>query len=125
MNWLTRWRRLRAAGILGMNHRNAECILDLNPRRVFPLVDTKSKMHRLCQELFPVIDAEPGRGREELRIGQCGTVVEHRDFEIQLKGEGRDSLGHVTRTGDPQRARRRNGFLIEPFIGVVWLEFTL
>jgi alpha-L-glutamate ligase-like protein len=51
MNWLTRWRRLRTAGVLGMNRRNAECILDLNPRRDFPQVDTKSKMYRLCQEL--------------------------------------------------------------------------
>jgi alpha-L-glutamate ligase-like protein len=51
MNWLTRWRRLRTAGILGMNRRNAECILDLNPRRDFPQVDTKSKMYRLCQDL--------------------------------------------------------------------------
>jgi alpha-L-glutamate ligase-like protein len=51
MNWLTRWRRLRTAGILGMNRRNAQCILDLNPRRDFPQVDTKSKMYRLCQDL--------------------------------------------------------------------------
>lgn len=51
MNWLTRWRRLRARGILGMNHRNAMCIQDLNPRRCFPLVDVKSKMHQLCQEI--------------------------------------------------------------------------
>ena len=34
--------RLRDRGILGMNHRNAECILDLNPRRLYPLVDCKS-----------------------------------------------------------------------------------
>lgn len=34
-----------------MNRRNSECILDLNPRRLFPLMDSKSKMHQLCQEI--------------------------------------------------------------------------
>lgn len=51
MNWLTRWQRLRARGVLGMNERNARCIQDLNPRRRFPLVDVKSRMHQLCRGL--------------------------------------------------------------------------
>jgi alpha-L-glutamate ligase-like protein len=51
MNWITRWRGLRARGILGMNLRNAQCILDCNPRRRFPLVDAKSKMHKLCKQI--------------------------------------------------------------------------
>jgi alpha-L-glutamate ligase-like protein len=34
-------RRLREAGILGMNRRNAEYIMRFNPRSVFPLVDNK------------------------------------------------------------------------------------
>ena len=34
MRWLfTAARRLRELGILGMNRRNAACILDHNPRR--------------------------------------------------------------------------------------------
>jgi len=41
-------RRLREAGVLGMNRRNAECILDQNPRRLFPLVDGKLRLHELC-----------------------------------------------------------------------------
>ena len=51
MSWLGRWRRLRALGVLGMNRRNAECILDLNPRRLFPLVDSKLKMRDLCESI--------------------------------------------------------------------------
>jgi alpha-L-glutamate ligase-like protein len=49
MSWLTRWRRLRQLGILGMNHRNTQCVLDLNPRHLFPLVDGKRKMRDLCR----------------------------------------------------------------------------
>jgi alpha-L-glutamate ligase-like protein len=41
-------RRLRELGILGMNHRNAACILDHNPRALYPLVDDKLRMRDLC-----------------------------------------------------------------------------
>ncbi len=51
MNWLTRWRRLRERGVLGMNLRNARCILDLNPRSLFPQVDSKSVTDALCRKL--------------------------------------------------------------------------
>ncbi len=52
MHWLfSAARRLRALGILGMNRRNAACILDHNPRAKFPVVDDKLRMHALCQEI--------------------------------------------------------------------------
>jgi alpha-L-glutamate ligase-like protein len=49
MFWIFRAaRRLKKAGILGMNRRNAEFILDHNPRALFPIVDDKLKMRDLC-----------------------------------------------------------------------------
>jgi alpha-L-glutamate ligase-like protein len=49
MFWLfTAARRLKKLGILGMNHRNATCILDHNPRALYPLVDDKLRMRDLC-----------------------------------------------------------------------------
>jgi alpha-L-glutamate ligase-like protein len=65
MRWLsTAARRLRQMGILGINRRNAACILDYNPRSRFPLVDDKYRMHNLCQRIgvptpriFTVIDS--------------------------------------------------------------------
>jgi len=52
MHWLfSAARRLRELGILGMNRRNAACILDHNPRAQFPVVDDKMKMHRLCRQI--------------------------------------------------------------------------
>jgi alpha-L-glutamate ligase-like protein len=52
MYWLfTAARRLRELGILGMNRRNAACILDHNPRAKFPVVDDKLRMHALCQRI--------------------------------------------------------------------------
>jgi alpha-L-glutamate ligase-like protein len=48
MFWLFGARRLRQLGILGMNERNAACILDRNPRHRYPLVDDKLRMRDLC-----------------------------------------------------------------------------
>ena len=47
----TAFGRLKQLGILGMNRRNAACILDHNPRRVFPVVDDKLRMHALCRRI--------------------------------------------------------------------------
>jgi alpha-L-glutamate ligase-like protein len=62
MHWLfTAARRLRALGILGMNRRNAACILDHNPRARFPIVDDKLRMHALCGQIgvpTPAVYAE-------------------------------------------------------------------
>src|SRR5947209_8603974 len=49
MRWLLGSRYLRRLGILGMNRRNAACILDHNPRAAYPVVDDKLRMARLCE----------------------------------------------------------------------------
>jgi len=42
---------LRSWGILGMNRRNATCILDHNPRSLYPIVDDKFRMQSLCERI--------------------------------------------------------------------------
>src|SRR5947209_8769392 len=51
MHWLFGARRLKQLGILGINHRNAACILDHNPRSKYPLVDDKLRMDALCRAI--------------------------------------------------------------------------
>src|SRR5690242_14013191 len=52
MYWLfTAARRLRELGILGMNERNAACILDHNPKALFRQVDDKLRMSELCGQI--------------------------------------------------------------------------
>ncbi len=52
MRWLfTAARRLRELGILGMNERNAACILDHNPKALFRQVDDKLLMSQLCARI--------------------------------------------------------------------------
>ena len=52
MRWLFETAKsLRRRGVLGMNQRNARCILEWNARRHFSSVDDKLQMHRLCARL--------------------------------------------------------------------------
>jgi alpha-L-glutamate ligase-like protein len=79
-----RWQRLREQGILGMNHRNTECILDLNPRRYFPLVDSKQKMHRLCREIGVGTPEIYGIIRRHSEMRHLSRILEdHADFVIK------------------------------------------
>lgn len=49
MSWFFGAGRLAKLGVLSMNRRNAECILDGNPRAKFPLVDDKRRMLQMCR----------------------------------------------------------------------------
>ena len=51
MRWLFNGRRLARLGILSMNRRNAACILDHNPRALFPIVDDKLRLRDLCRRI--------------------------------------------------------------------------
>jgi alpha-L-glutamate ligase-like protein len=52
MLWLLETvKRLHRQGVLGMNQRNARCILAWNPRRHFATVDDKLQMYKLCAYL--------------------------------------------------------------------------
>jgi len=44
------WGRLRRAGVLGINGRNALYTLRWNPRRLYPTVDDKLATKRLCED---------------------------------------------------------------------------
>jgi alpha-L-glutamate ligase-like protein len=103
MRWLfTAFRRLKALGILGMNQRNAAYILDYNPRRLFPIVDDKLRMHALCRRIgvaTPAVFAEIGYLSMLRRLPE---VLEgHADFVIKPNrgAGGRGVLVIVERDG--------------------------
>lgn len=112
MHWLfTAARRLRELGVLGMNRRNAACILDHNPRGRFPVVDDKMRMHRLCASIgvpTPAVYAEVTSYSALRRLGEV--LGDHADFVIKpnrgsagrgvLVVTGRDERGYLRHNGE-------------------------
>ncbi len=87
------WRKLRAAGVMGINERNANYILEYNQRRYYPLVDDKivTKERALAAGIkvpakYAAISSE--RGIVQLRE----VLASHNDFVIKpaqgAAGEG-------------------------------------
>ncbi len=111
MFWLfTAARRLRELGIIGMNRRNAACILDHNPRELFPVVDDKLRMQGLCEqigvptpELYCAVRYHSELRRLPAMLGdRCDFVI-----KPNCGSAGRGVLVVVGRDGD--RYVRHNG----------------
>jgi alpha-L-glutamate ligase-like protein len=91
---LGRIRKLNAIGVLGLNERNCEFIMQYNPRRLYPLVDDKLATKRLATaaglpvpELYGVISSH----REVRDLPRM--VEAHRDFVVKpAQGSGGDGI---------------------------------
>ncbi|MEK9672602.1 MAG: alpha-L-glutamate ligase-like protein [Rhodospirillaceae bacterium] len=115
MGCLDTYRRLRANGVMGLNWRNAEYILEYNERRFYPLVDDKLLSKELAEKagiavpkLFGVI-----RYPHEVRTF-CDIVQGHEDFVVKpAEGSGGDGILVVMgRHGDGFRLA--NGVVMSP-----------
>jgi alpha-L-glutamate ligase-like protein len=86
--------RLRRAGVLGLNERNSDFIMRLNPRRLYPRVDDKALTKKLAlaagmavPDLYGVIS-----NQGEVRLFP-GFVAEHDSFVIKpAQGSGGDGI---------------------------------
>ncbi len=111
MHWLfSAARRLRALGILGMNRRNAACILDHNPRSLFPLVDDKLRLHGLCRDIGVPTPAVYAEVSSYASLGSLSELLAGRhDFVVKPNrgSAGRGILVIVGREG--QHFLRHNG----------------
>lgn len=91
---LARPKRLREAGVLGMNARNGDYVQRYNPRKLFPLVDDKLQTKRLAlaagiavPELYGTL-ATPGETRRFAAL-----VADRREFVIKpAHGSGGDGI---------------------------------
>jgi alpha-L-glutamate ligase-like protein len=98
-------RQLRAAGVLGLNERNSDFIMRLNPRRLYPRVDDKALTKELATEagmavpdLYGII-ANQGEVREFPAI-----VADRESFVIKpAQGSGGDGILVVTKRSERKR----------------------
>ncbi len=110
-------RQLRNAGVLGLNERNADYIMRLNPRRLYPRVDDKALTKELAiaagmavPDLYGVIDNQ-GEVRHFSDI-----VSSHDSFVIKpAQGSGGDGIVVVTARSKRKRDsfRLASGLLVQ------------
>jgi len=100
--------QLRAAGVLGLNERNADFIMRFNPRRLYPRVDDKVQTKELAlaagmavPELYGIITNQ-GEARD------FGAIVAEHDSFVVKPAQGSGGDGIIVVTGRSQR--NRNSF---------------
>jgi alpha-L-glutamate ligase-like protein len=111
MRWfVASWRKLKDLGVLGINRRNAEFILDHNPRSLYPLVDDKLRMRDLCHRIgVPTPEVYASISAHCMLRRFLDHVGDREDFVIKPNrgAAGRGVLVIVGRLG--QRFVRNNG----------------
>ncbi len=108
--------RLRKIGVLGLNERNADFIMQLNPRRLFPRVDDKVLTKELAVAAGMAVPDLYGVIVHQAEVRNFSKMVENRgSFVIKpAQGSGGDGILVVTGRSDRKRDsfRLSNGMLI-------------
>lgn len=79
-----RWRALNEAGVMGINRRNSEYIMALNPRRNYPIVDNKLLTKELAiQHGVPVPDLYGAIATPHDIRNLPAIVAERQDFVLK------------------------------------------
>jgi alpha-L-glutamate ligase-like protein len=101
-------RRMKAAGVLGLNQRNAGFIMQLNPRRLYPRVDDKFLTKKLALQAGMAVPELYGLISSQGEIRNLAEIVKDREsFVIKpAHGSGGDGILVI----DGQSARRRGSY---------------
>ena len=96
---------LHAAGVLGLNERNCEFIMRLNPRRFYPRVDDKALTKQLAlaagmavPELYGIID-------NQREVRRFAAIVADRESFVVKPAQGSGGDGILVVTGRSRRKR--------------------
>jgi alpha-L-glutamate ligase-like protein len=107
---------LRDAGVLGLNERNADFIMRLNPRRLYPRVDDKELTKKLAIEAGMPVPELYGVIGNQAEVRRFSDIVADRDsFVVKpARGSGGDGIivivGRSTRKRDSYR--QASGLLV-------------
>ena len=92
-------RRLREAGVLGINHRNAVYLLPYNARRYYPLVDDKVLTKELAVKAGAAVPDLYGLIEIQAQVASVPAMVAaHEDFVVK-PAKGSQGEGIVVVTG--------------------------
>ncbi|HEX5786818.1 MAG TPA: alpha-L-glutamate ligase-like protein [Woeseiaceae bacterium] len=117
MNPFTIAKRLREAGVLGLNQRNSEFIMELNPRKFYPRVDDKVLTKQLAMAAGMAVPELYGVIRNQAQVRDFGAITDGRESFVVKPAQGSGGDGIIVITGrsrrKPNNFRMASGLLIE------------
>ncbi len=109
-------KRMRAVGVLGLNKRNADYIMRLNPRQYYPRVDDKLLTKRLAEDAGMAVPKLYGVISKQSEVRDLAKIVAgHNSFVIKpAQGSGGDGIVVIVDRGRRKRDsyRAASGLLI-------------
>ena len=98
-------RKLRDAGVLGLNQRNTDFIMRLNPRRLYPRVDDKVLTKELALAAGMAVPELYGVIRNQGEVRGFGELVAERESFVIKPAQGSGGDGIIVVTGRSLRKR--------------------
>lgn len=92
-------RRLKDAGVLGINRRNADYILVHNERKFYPLVDDKALTKQIAQEKGVAVPELYGMINIQAEVAKIPEIVSGREDFVVKPAQGSQGLGIVVVVG--------------------------
>jgi alpha-L-glutamate ligase-like protein len=96
---------LREAGVLGLNERNAEFIMRMNPRRLYPRVDDKVLTKKLAIEAGMPVPELYGVICNQAEVRRFSAIVADRESFVVKPARGSGGDGIIVITGRSKRKR--------------------
>ncbi len=98
-------KKLRDRGVLGLNERNAEFIMRLNPRALYPLVDDKALTKELALKAGMAVPDLYGIIAHQGEVRSFAEIVGERDAFVIKPAQGSGGDGILVVTGRSKRKR--------------------
>lgn len=100
-------KKLRAKGVLGLNERNADFIMRLNPRRLYPGVDDKALTKELALAAGMAVPDLYGIIAHQSDVRKFGEIVADMESFVVKPAQGSGGDGILVVTGRSERLRER------------------
>mgnify|MGYP001591253558 CR=1 FL=1 len=102
-------KKLHSNGVLGLNERNADYIMRLNPRRLYPLVDDKALTKEIALKAGMAVPDLYGIIAHQVEVKHFADIVRDKEsFVIKpARGSGGDGILVVTGRGKRKRDNYR------------------
>jgi alpha-L-glutamate ligase-like protein len=102
---IARAQQLRGAGVLGLNERNTDFIMRLNPRRLYPRVDDKVITKELALKAGMAVPELYGVISNQGEIKEFSDIVAERESFVVKPAQGSGGDGILVVTGRSRRKR--------------------